>query len=235
MTDNQYLLTLTACFCYSLRNTLLTHRYSDFLFQLCLIRGSFQCFHKTFSTVTLAIVLDVVLGYHDGNLQSLWSIARMSDAYHYDCRPYKVSLLTFLNSWVSGLYGLSERWLISFKLCVGCWGHLRLDYFLVSPTIYHGKPSLSRCIHFLTSIRSWYKRSEFGLRIAIFFSAATLSGAFGGLLAVCRLLARIDKGSQLLQAAISNMDGVGGKAAWSWIFSSSHHFFACSLLNWILL
>jgi len=48
----------------------------------------------------------------------------------------------------------------------------------------------------------WYKRSEFGIRAAIFFSAATVSGAFGGLLA----------------AAISNMDGVGGKPAWAWIF-----------------
>ncbi|KAH0836757.1 major facilitator superfamily domain-containing protein [Lanmaoa asiatica] len=48
----------------------------------------------------------------------------------------------------------------------------------------------------------WYKRSEFGIRIAIFFSAATVSGAFGGLLA----------------AAISDMNGIGGKAAWSWIF-----------------
>ncbi|EKM81780.1 hypothetical protein AGABI1DRAFT_126137 [Agaricus bisporus var. burnettii JB137-S8] len=48
----------------------------------------------------------------------------------------------------------------------------------------------------------WYKRSEFGIRAAIFFSAATVSGAFGGLLA----------------AAISNMDGIGGKAAWAWIF-----------------
>ena len=53
-----------------LENTLLTHNYSDFLFQLCHIRGSFQCFLKTFSTVTLAVVLDAVLGYHDGNLQS---------------------------------------------------------------------------------------------------------------------------------------------------------------------
>ncbi|KAI5115649.1 hypothetical protein M0805_002771 [Coniferiporia weirii] len=48
----------------------------------------------------------------------------------------------------------------------------------------------------------WYKRTEFGLRAAIFFSAATVSGAFGGLLA----------------AAISNMDGIGGKPAWAWIF-----------------
>ncbi|KAG9313103.1 major facilitator superfamily domain-containing protein [Chiua virens] len=48
----------------------------------------------------------------------------------------------------------------------------------------------------------WYKRSEFGVRIAIFFSAATVSGAFGGLLA----------------AGISKMNGIGGKAAWQWIF-----------------
>ncbi|TFK48566.1 MFS general substrate transporter [Heliocybe sulcata] len=48
----------------------------------------------------------------------------------------------------------------------------------------------------------WYRRSEFGIRAAIFFSAATVSGAFGGLLA----------------AAISKMDGIGGKPAWAWIF-----------------
>ncbi|KAF8892211.1 major facilitator superfamily domain-containing protein [Infundibulicybe gibba] len=48
----------------------------------------------------------------------------------------------------------------------------------------------------------WYKRSEFGIRAALFFSAATVSGAFGGLLA----------------AAISNMGGIGGKPAWAWIF-----------------
>jgi MFS family permease len=48
----------------------------------------------------------------------------------------------------------------------------------------------------------WYKRSEFGVRMALFFSAAALAGSFGGLLA----------------AAISNMDQVGGKAGWSWIF-----------------
>lgn len=48
----------------------------------------------------------------------------------------------------------------------------------------------------------WYKRSEMNLRIAIFFSSATLSGAFGGLLAY----------------GLSQMHGVGGKAGWSWIF-----------------
>ncbi|KAF8632919.1 hypothetical protein AX15_001640 [Amanita polypyramis BW_CC] len=48
----------------------------------------------------------------------------------------------------------------------------------------------------------WYKRSEFGIRAAIFFSAASISGAFGGLLAV----------------GISKMEGIGGKPGWAWIF-----------------
>lgn len=48
----------------------------------------------------------------------------------------------------------------------------------------------------------WYKRSEFGVRAAVFFSAAAISGSFGGLLA----------------AAIQNMNGIGGRPGWSWIF-----------------
>ncbi|PIL24725.1 MFS general substrate transporter [Ganoderma sinense ZZ0214-1] len=110
----------------------------------------------------------------------------------------------------------------------------------------------------------WYKRSEFGIRAALFFSAATVSGAFGGLLAVRAPLLVIAnlrprgpaKTSALTEprlhirpsfyrghvrlapssrapahctrfgtvtwwwywAAISNLDGVGGKPAWAWIF-----------------
>jgi len=48
----------------------------------------------------------------------------------------------------------------------------------------------------------WYKRSEFGIRAAIFFSAAAVAGSFGGLLA----------------AGIAQMDGIGGKPGWAWIF-----------------
>lgn len=48
----------------------------------------------------------------------------------------------------------------------------------------------------------WYKRSEFGVRAAIFFSAAAVSGSFGGLLA----------------AAIEDMHGLGGRPGWAWIF-----------------
>ncbi|KAI6781904.1 uncharacterized protein J7T54_005114 [Emericellopsis cladophorae] len=48
----------------------------------------------------------------------------------------------------------------------------------------------------------WYKRSEIGVRSSLFFSAATLAGSFGGLLA----------------AAIAKMDGIGGMDGWAWIF-----------------
>uniref|UniRef100_A0A8H7XU46 Major facilitator superfamily (MFS) profile domain-containing protein n=1 Tax=Psilocybe cubensis TaxID=181762 RepID=A0A8H7XU46_PSICU len=47
-----------------------------------------------------------------------------------------------------------------------------------------------------------YTREELSFRIALFFSGASLSGAFSGLLA----------------GAIATMDGVGNKPSWAWIF-----------------
>ncbi|KIJ18602.1 hypothetical protein PAXINDRAFT_167193 [Paxillus involutus ATCC 200175] len=51
-------------------------------------------------------------------------------------------------------------------------------------------------------ISLWYPRAERSMRIAIFFSAATISGAFGGVLAYF----------------IEKMDGIGGLHGWQWIF-----------------
>lgn len=51
-------------------------------------------------------------------------------------------------------------------------------------------------------ITQWYCRHECGFRMALFFSAATLAGAFGGILA----------------RGIAEMSGIGGLSAWSWIF-----------------
>ncbi|QIW99183.1 hypothetical protein AMS68_004701 [Peltaster fructicola] len=48
----------------------------------------------------------------------------------------------------------------------------------------------------------WYKRNERQFRIALFFSMASLAGAFGGILAY----------------GIGYMGGVGGYAGWRWIF-----------------
>ncbi|KAL7947804.1 major facilitator superfamily domain-containing protein [Trichoderma barbatum] len=48
----------------------------------------------------------------------------------------------------------------------------------------------------------WYCRDEIQLRQALFFSAASIAGAFSGLLAF----------------GISKMDGVGGYEGWRWIF-----------------
>ncbi|KAI0102926.1 major facilitator superfamily domain-containing protein [Nemania sp. FL0031] len=55
------------------------------------------------------------------------------------------------------------------------------------------------CAYYLTM---WYCRSEIQLRQAMFFSAASIAGAFSGLLAY----------------AIAKLDGVGGLAGWRWIF-----------------
>ncbi|KAF9533276.1 putative MFS transporter [Crepidotus variabilis] len=48
----------------------------------------------------------------------------------------------------------------------------------------------------------WYKRYEYQRRFAIFYSMASMAGAFSGLLAY----------------AIEKMDGIGGRAGWQWIF-----------------
>ncbi|GAA5830862.1 hypothetical protein JCM11251_001101 [Rhodosporidiobolus azoricus] len=51
---------------------------------------------------------------------------------------------------------------------------------------------------------SWYRRTESQIRIAVFFSSATLAGAFGGLLAY----------------GLSQMDGIGGRPGWDAKFLS---------------
>ena len=48
----------------------------------------------------------------------------------------------------------------------------------------------------------WYKRNEVHFRVALFFSAASLAGAFGGIFAY----------------AIGFMNGLGGLKGWRWIF-----------------
>ncbi|KAI6109499.1 major facilitator superfamily domain-containing protein [Pisolithus sp. B1] len=51
-------------------------------------------------------------------------------------------------------------------------------------------------------LSSFYPRERLQIRITAFFASASLTGAFSGLLA----------------AAITKMDGIGGKPGWAWIF-----------------
>lgn len=51
-------------------------------------------------------------------------------------------------------------------------------------------------------LTGWYKREELNKRVAIFFAGAVLAGAFGGIFGY----------------ALSQMNGVGGKEGWAWIF-----------------
>ncbi|KAJ7777299.1 major facilitator superfamily domain-containing protein [Mycena metata] len=57
-------------------------------------------------------------------------------------------------------------------------------------------PALGFCVTL------WYRHDQQARPIAFYFSAATLAGAFGGLLAFC----------------IEKMNGLGGLPGWSWIF-----------------
>jgi MFS family permease len=66
----------------------------------------------------------------------------------------------------------------------------------------------------------WYKRYEIQSRMAVFYAACSLSGAFGGLLAF----------------AIEKMDGIGGLAGWKWIFIIEGIFPAlCAIPVWFYL
>ncbi|THH08861.1 hypothetical protein EW145_g2422 [Phellinidium pouzarii] len=78
--------------------------------------------------------------------------------------------------------------------CAGCLASLRQASFRERFTVYPGSITNASI--------SWYRRNEIGLRFAILSSANQLSGVLGGLLA----------------AAINNMDGIGGKPTWAWIF-----------------
>jgi MFS family permease len=53
----------------------------------------------------------------------------------------------------------------------------------------------------------FYKRDQIQLRLALFFTSASLTGAFSGLLA----------------SAILGMDGVAGHRGWKWIFILVRH------------
>jgi MFS family permease len=55
----------------------------------------------------------------------------------------------------------------------------------------------------------WYTRKELGLRTAMFYSGALISGAFSGLIAA---------------GVTAHMDGTRGLRAWRWLFIIGKHF-----------
>ncbi|KAF5862165.1 hypothetical protein ETB97_012062 [Aspergillus alliaceus] len=92
--------------------------------------------------------------------------------------------------------------MVSWGICMTCMGLVKNFSGLMAVRWFLGLSEAGLFPGIGYFLSCWYKRSEFGVRMAIFFSAAALAGSFGGLLA----------------AAIALMDGVGGKPGWSWIF-----------------
>ena len=70
MNDTQYLLALTV----SLYNPRIRSGWSeqiviDFLLQLCCIRSSFERIPEEIASVDLVILIDAIVGYHDGGAE----------------------------------------------------------------------------------------------------------------------------------------------------------------------
>ncbi len=107
-----------------------------------------------------------------------------------------------------------SRLLICWKLSPACW-RPRVSWCCGSRAVSRRRilvrPILKLCTITLTrrtSLTLWYPRHQLQLRIGYFFGAASLAGAFSGLLAF----------------AISFMSGTRGLLGWSWIFvSGSYH------------
>lgn len=59
-------------------------------------------------------------------------------------------------------------------------------------------------------LSSWYRRAEQAKRFSVFYSAAVLSGAFGGIVS---------------GAITGSLDGAHGIAGWRWLFVSGHSAF----------
>lgn len=64
----------------------------------------------------------------------------------------------------------------------------------------------------------WYRREEQHFRISLFFSAASLAGAFGGVLAWVRKSSSFLLLADMMSQGIAHMNGVGGLHGWRWIF-----------------
>ncbi|KXT10752.1 hypothetical protein AC579_6847 [Pseudocercospora musae] len=91
---------------------------------------------------------------------------------------------------------------LTWGLCMMCMGLVHNFSGLLAARFFLGvtEAGLFPGVNYYLSC--WYKRDELGFRLSLFFANAALAGSFGGLLA----------------AAIANMDGLGGKAGWAWIF-----------------
>ncbi|KAK2798835.1 hypothetical protein FQN50_008696 [Emmonsiellopsis sp. PD_5] len=92
--------------------------------------------------------------------------------------------------------------MIGWGICMTCMGLVHNFSGLMAARFFLGVAEAGLFPGVSYFLSCWYKRAEFGIRMAIFFSAAAVAGSFGGLLA----------------AAIAKMDRIGGKDGWAWIF-----------------
>jgi MFS family permease len=91
--------------------------------------------------------------------------------------------------------------MVAWAICLVCMGLVQNFAGLMTARFFLGLAEAGLFPGISYYLSCWYRRSELGIRLALFFSAAAFAGSFGGLLA----------------AAIALMDGVGGKPGRAWI------------------
>jgi len=83
-----------------------------------------------------------------------------------------------------------------------CQGFVQNHYHLIVTRVLLGVTEAGFFPAAVFLVTTWYCRFEVQTRLAVFYTAASLAGAFSGLLAF----------------GIQHMDGVGNLAGWRWIF-----------------
>lgn len=146
-------------------------------------------------------------------------VAGMADDLELSSNEYSLSLVIFFISYVifeipSNLILSRSRPSIYIPTIMALWGVVTCCMALVK------NPGALMAVRFVVGIleagfapgimlilSSWYKKAEQAKRFTIFYSAAVLSGAFGGIIA---------------GAITGSLNGSYGFAGWQWLFVSPH-------------
>lgn len=95
--------------------------------------------------------------------------------------------------------------MIAWGVVTCCMSLVRTAESLMAVRFILGIPEAGFAPGIMFMLSSWYRKDEQAKRFTIFYSAAVLSGAFGGIVA---------------GAITSTLDGARGIAGWRWLFVS---------------
>jgi MFS family permease len=143
---------------------------------------------------------NIVLKLWRPSSRLIFTYYRAHDA---NMKPVWIAILMFSWGLVMTLMGIVSSYggLIAARFCLGIAesGFFPAGQYTYMRTFLVTESNIHSATYLLTI---WYRRYEVQKRMAVFYTAASLSGAFSGLLAY----------------GIEQMDGISGLGGWQWIF-----------------